>query len=80
MKALKEKGILIPQDVSLVGFDDMPFCTIVEPALSTISVNKKVLGEIAVENLINLMSSHEDYFSKTLLGVELISRDSVIVI
>ena len=78
MKALKETGVKIPQDVSLVGFDDMPFCTIIEPALSTISVNKKMLGTFAVENLIGLISNNEDYHSKTLLGVDLISRDSVL--
>ena len=78
MKALKETGIKIPQDVSLVGFDDMPFCTITEPQLSTISVNKKMLGTFAVENLIGLITSNSDYHSKTLLGVELISRDSVL--
>jgi len=77
MKALKETGIKIPQDVSLVGFDDMPFCTITEPTLSTISVNKKMLGTFAVENLIGLMTSNKNYHSKTLIGVDLISRDSV---
>jgi len=78
MKALKETGVLIPKDVSLVGFDDMPFCTITEPALSTISVNKEMLGTFAVENLIGLIGSTKDYHSKTLLGVDLISRDSVL--
>jgi len=77
MKALKENGIRMPEEVSLVGFDDMPFCTITEPALSTISVNKKRLGTFAVENLIGLIESTKDYHSKTLLGVDLISRDSV---
>jgi len=80
MKALKEAGFRIPEDVSLVGFDDMPFCTITEPALSTISVNKKMLGTIAVDNLISLMTSKKEYFTKTLLGVDLISRDSVLSI
>ena len=79
LKALKKAGIQIPKDVSLVGFDDMPFCTITEPALSTISVNKKMLGTIAVENLIDLITSDKDYHSKTLLGVDLIPRDSCIL-
>jgi len=79
MKALKDAGIQIPQDVSIVGFDDMPFCTIMEPALSTISVNKKMLGSLAVESLIGLMTSKDDYHAKTLLGVDLISRDSVLL-
>jgi len=80
MKALKETGVKIPQDVSLVGFDDMPFCTITEPTLSTISVNKKMLGTFAVENLIGLMTSTKGYHAKTQIGVDLISRDSVLTI
>jgi len=78
MKALKEMGFRIPHDVSLVGFDDMPFCTITEPTLSTISVNKKMLGTFAVENLIGLMTSNKNYHSKTLIGVDLMPRDSVL--
>jgi len=80
MKAMKEAGIQIPKDVSLIGFDDMPFCAISEPSLSTISVNKKILGNFAVENLLKLISSKNKYHSKTVLGVELVSRDSVLSI
>jgi len=80
MKALKEVGVQIPQDISLVGFDDMPFCTITEPALSTINVNKKMLGTFAVENLIGLIANNKNYHYKTMLGVDLISRDSVLTI
>jgi len=80
IKALKEVGIKIPYDVSIVGFDDMPFCTIIEPPLSTISVDKKLLGTFAVEALINLITNEKHYTSKTLLGVDLISRDSVLAI
>jgi len=78
MKALKETGVKIPQDVSIVGFDDMPFCTIIEPPLSTISVDKKMLGTFAVEDLIRLITNDKEYHSKTLLGVDLIPRDSVL--
>jgi len=80
MKALKDAGIRIPEDLSLLGFDDMPFCTITEPSLSTINVNKEILGNFAVENLIRFMTNGKNYHSKTLLGVELISRDSVLTI
>lgn len=80
MKALKEAGIRIPQDVSLLGFDDMPFCTITEPSLSTISVNKEILGNFAVENLIRSITSKKQYHAKTMLGVELVARDSVLAI
>jgi len=58
----------------------MPFCTIIEPPLSTISVDKKMLGTFAVNDLVRRVTNDKEYHSKTLLGVDLISRDSVIEI
>lgn len=77
MKALKENNIKIPDDVSIVGFDDMPFCTITDPNLTTINVDKNALGQLAVENLIQLIENKKRIFFKTTLGVTLVERDSV---
>lgn len=78
MRAMKEAGLRIPQDISIVGFDDMPFCTISGPSLSTINVNKENLGKLAVENLTRIIDGENSYTTKTVLGVELVSRDSVL--
>ncbi len=77
MKAFKEKGINIPEDISIVGFDDMPFCTMIDPPLTTISVNKKTFGKLAVEKLLLSIKNKLDYTSKTTLDVTLIKRNSV---
>jgi len=77
IKALKESGIKIPDDVSIVGFDDMPFCTIIEPKLTTINVDKNALGQLAVESLIRMIDENKKIFFKTALGVTLVQRDSV---
>jgi len=77
MKALKENNVKIPEEVSIVGFDDMPFCTITEPKLTTINVDKNALGQLAVENLIYMMEREKKIFCKTTLGVTLVERDSV---
>jgi DNA-binding LacI/PurR family transcriptional regulator len=77
MKALKEFNVKIPDEVSIVGFDDMPFCTITEPKLTTINVDKNALGQLAVENLIYIMEREKRIFFKTTLGVTLVERDSV---
>jgi len=52
VKALKELGIDIPGTVSIIGFDDMPFCTMVEPSLSTMRVDIKSIGSTAVRLLL----------------------------
>lgn len=77
IKALKESGIRIPEDISIIGFDDMPFCTMIEPKLTTINVDKNALGQLAVENLINMMDRKKKIFFKTALGVTLVQRGSV---
>jgi DNA-binding LacI/PurR family transcriptional regulator len=77
IKALKENNIKIPDDVSVVGFDDMPFCTIIEPKLTTINVDKNALGQLAVDSLIQMIDGKKRIFFKTALGVTLVQRDSV---
>lgn len=51
MRALKEAGYRIPQDIAIVGFDNMPICTYVEPTLTTVHVPKEYLGQMAVRRL-----------------------------
>ena len=45
IKALKENGYRIPQDIGIVGFDNLPLGSVIEPALTTIHVPKQYMGE-----------------------------------
>ena len=51
-KALKDLNIKIPQDVSLIGFDDFDFADYLEPSLTLIDRPLKTMGEIAGKMLI----------------------------
>lgn len=51
IRALKSHGFQVPQDVSVVGFDDMPLCTMVDPPLTTIRIMKEEMGMAAMEIL-----------------------------
>ncbi|MDO5407032.1 MAG: LacI family DNA-binding transcriptional regulator [Eubacteriales bacterium] len=51
MKALREKHIRVPEDVSIVGCDDIPFASYVDPQLATISVPKAEMGREAAKLL-----------------------------
>jgi LacI family transcriptional regulator len=42
---LQEAGVRIPEDVAIVGFDDIPEATIIRPALTTIAQNPRDIGE-----------------------------------
>jgi len=77
MRALKEKGVKIPEDVSIVGFDDMPFCEITSPRLTTIKVFKQEMGSIAVKRLLQKMNGRESVVQKIEVATELITRESV---
>jgi LacI family transcriptional regulator len=78
MKALREKGYRIPEDVSMVGFDDIDMVEHLTPALTTVRINKEAMGYTAIKQLI-WRSTRADATSVTsLLEVELIKRNSVL--
>lgn len=54
MKALNIANYAIPKDVSVIGFDDITFCTIYSPTISTVHVNKRMLGKMALSTLKNM--------------------------
>ena len=77
MRALLEAGYRVPQDVSLVGFDDLPLATAMLPALTTLHVPKHDIGEIAVRKLIEQVRDPHDYVCTTHISARFIERDSV---
>lgn len=73
MKALEEKGYRLPQDISVIGFDDIPYCSIVEPNISTMQVDTKNIGRVAVQ----LLLANHDFHQKIEIETKLILRDSI---
>jgi LacI family transcriptional regulator len=79
VRAMKEHGIRIPADVSMIGMDDLSICQITNPVLSTIRVFREEIARIAVIRLVDMMD--ETMFSciqKTEVSVELVDRKSVL--
>jgi DNA-binding LacI/PurR family transcriptional regulator len=52
MRAAKECGLRLPEDLAIVGFDNIPFACDLEPPLTTVHVPKELMGELAVRRLI----------------------------
>lgn len=77
IKVLRELGFRIPEDVSVVGFDDIPIAGLVEPPLTSVSTSKQELGNCAVNQLVNLMDGQVDGVQKTAIKTRLIERKSV---
>jgi DNA-binding LacI/PurR family transcriptional regulator len=73
MKALFEAGRRIPDDVKVIGYDDVFVSSVVEPSLSTIHVEKHLMGKMAAELCIKQIESGEDEVRKP-STIELESR------
>lgn len=52
LRAAKERGVRVPEDLALTGWDDIPFARDTEPALTTVHVPKELLGAVAARRLI----------------------------
>lgn len=77
IRALREFDIRIPQDVSIIGFDNLPQSATMEPSLTTIEVSKRKIGNLAVTVLDDIVkSSDRQPPVKVLVGAELITRAS----
>ncbi len=77
IKAFQEKGFRIPQDVAVIGFDDMPMCTYMEPPLTTVNVPKQYMGEMAVCRLHELLTAEQTFPVKLEIATNLVKRKSV---
>lgn len=74
---LKDQGVRIPEDLSIVGFDDNTYSRIVRPTLTTVHQDVTQKSKIAVEKLFHMIKE-EDYGDKhTQLPVYVVERDSV---
>lgn len=80
IKALKEKGYKIPQDISVIGFDDIAYASISSPALTTIKVQRDLVGRQAVSQLLALIANPELMPVKSYVTGSVIKRKSVKII
>lgn len=76
VKAIREKGLEIPRDISIIGFDDNPMCTELFPQITTIRQPISEMGRLAAEAIIKLVAGKEKGEIKESLDTELVIRDS----
>lgn len=74
MKALQERSLRVPQDVSVAGFDDIPFSSIWTPSLTTMSFDKAAFGARACEMLLKGIQGGST--SALLTPLHLVARNS----
>ena len=74
IKALQDLGYRVPHDVSVTGFDDLPFATYVNPPLTTVHQPIRSVGRVAAEMLIEQLEGKPA--RQVILPVELVIRNS----
>jgi DNA-binding LacI/PurR family transcriptional regulator len=74
--AFREAGLRIPEDVSVLGFDDIPAAAFNNPGLTTVRQPLERMGQIAAKTLIDLIEGKAEYVSEIRIEPELIVRAS----
>lgn len=82
LRAFTEHGYHIPEDISIIGFNDRPACEVTEPPLTSVNVSKHTFAMETVDELIRLIENKENITPDTRsrkirIGTKLIIRQSV---
>ncbi|MGN7940329.1 LacI family DNA-binding transcriptional regulator [Virgibacillus sp. 6R] len=76
IKSLSELGIQVPNDISIIGFDNIFESQVITPELTTINVKKDRIALLAVEKLIREIDNNENDKIKLFVDTDLIERNS----
>jgi len=78
MDAVRERGKRIPEDVSIIGFDDIPQASMVHPGLTTIRQPLQNMGSVAAQMLLDRLKNPEISQKRIELPTNLVVRESCI--
>lgn len=76
IRALQEHGLRVPQDVSVLGFDDIPGAAFYSPSLTTVRQPLNRMGEVAAQTLLDRVEGKKEYPSEIAIEPELVVRES----
>lgn len=76
IRALHEQGLRVPQDVSVMGFDDIPGAAFHTPSLTTVRQPLGRMGEVAAQSLLERIEGQKEYPAEIAIKAELVVRES----
>ncbi|HEY1677793.1 MAG TPA: LacI family DNA-binding transcriptional regulator [Candidatus Sulfotelmatobacter sp.] len=76
IRALQEQGLRVPQDVSVMGFDDIPGAAFHSPSLTTVRQPLHRMGEVAAQTLLDRIEGKKEYIPEIAIEPELVVRES----
>ncbi len=78
INAIKERGLRIPEDISIAGYDGIPIAKVLEPKITTIEQNTDAIGRIAAEKLIGMIEHPKStLIERIVVDGKLLPGDSV---
>ncbi len=76
IQAAKQLGHRVPEDIAIVGFDDIPVASVISPALTTMRVPRFKTGQLLMEVLLRAIDAGSAYEEKQIVPLELVVRES----
>ncbi|NDK31867.1 LacI family DNA-binding transcriptional regulator [Nesterenkonia haasae] len=76
MSALRRRNLVVPDDVSIVGFDDIPEAAYLYPPLTTVRQDFAALGQMMMQKVLIALEEGEDESADTPLPTQLVVRES----
>ena len=78
IRTITSMGLSVPDDISIIGFDDLPLCNYLDPPLTTVQVSKQYMGRVAARRLIERIHEPDQPPIKIELSTRLLLRRSVL--
>jgi LacI family transcriptional regulator len=76
IRAIQEQGLRVPQDISVMGFDDIPGAAFHTPSLTTVQQPLNRMGEVAAQVLLERIEGKNEYLSDIAIEPQLVVRES----
>ncbi|WP_442602277.1 LacI family DNA-binding transcriptional regulator [Paenibacillus sp. KN14-4R] len=76
VRAIQERGLKVPEDISIVGFNDIKVAQFMTPSLTTIKLYSEFMGETALDLLLERIQGNRTIAKKVVIPTELIIRES----
>lgn len=73
---LKKSGLRVPEDISVVGYDNHIYATISKPAITTVEVNVEAMAEAAVNSIVKRIKHQTSDYGRKIISGRIILRDS----
>jgi LacI family transcriptional regulator len=77
LQALKEANLSIPNDISLIIFDDQPYVAYLNPPITTVKQDSEKIGELAFECILKKIDNKDFEIQSTMIPAKIIERESV---